>query len=88
VIAILAHDLLRWTQTIALRDTTIRTARTLRRRLITIPGLGLPKSPAGAMVSTGPTHQHATRPARTTRQRRSQPTSPAADAANEKQTVD
>jgi hypothetical protein len=38
VIAALAHNLLRWTHLIALPDQTIRTARTLRRRLITIPG--------------------------------------------------
>ena len=38
MIAALAHNLLRWTQTIALPDTTTRTARTLRRRLLTIPG--------------------------------------------------
>lgn len=38
VIAALAHNLLRWTQTIALPDATTRTARTLRRRLLTIPG--------------------------------------------------
>lgn len=37
VIAALAHNLLRWTQTIALPDATTRTARTLRRRLLTIP---------------------------------------------------
>jgi hypothetical protein len=37
VIAALAHNLSRWTQTIALPDTTVRTARTLRRRLFTIP---------------------------------------------------
>jgi hypothetical protein len=37
VIAALAHNLARWTQTIALPNTTIRTARTLRRRLFTIP---------------------------------------------------
>lgn len=37
VIAALAHNLLRWTQTIALPDTTTRTASTLRRRLLTIP---------------------------------------------------
>ncbi len=38
VIAALAHNLLRWTQTIALPNTTTRTARTLRRRLLSIPG--------------------------------------------------
>jgi hypothetical protein len=38
VIAALAHNLLRWTQTIGLPATTIRTARTLRRRLLALPG--------------------------------------------------
>ncbi|MBJ7519815.1 MAG: IS1380 family transposase [Solirubrobacteraceae bacterium] len=38
VIAALAHNLLRWTQLLTLPAGTIRTARTLRRRLITIPG--------------------------------------------------
>ena len=38
MIAALAHNLLRWTQTIALPDATTKTARTLRRRLLTIPG--------------------------------------------------
>ncbi len=38
VIAAIAHNLLRWTHLIALPDHTVRTARTLRRRLITIPG--------------------------------------------------
>ncbi|NLF75085.1 MAG: IS1380 family transposase [Chloroflexi bacterium] len=38
VIAALAHNLLRWTHLIALPDQTVRTAATLRRRLITIPG--------------------------------------------------
>jgi hypothetical protein len=38
VIAALAHNLLRWTHLIALPDQTIRTARTLRRRLLTFPG--------------------------------------------------
>jgi hypothetical protein len=38
VIATLAHNLLRWTHLLALPDQTIRAARTLRRRLLTIPG--------------------------------------------------
>jgi hypothetical protein len=38
VIAALAHNLLRWTTLIGLPATTIPTARTLRRRLITVPG--------------------------------------------------
>jgi hypothetical protein len=38
VIACLAHNLLRWTTLIGLPATTVRTARTLRRRLLEIPG--------------------------------------------------
>jgi len=38
VIAALAHNLLRWTQAIGLPQTTTRTARTLRRRLLALPG--------------------------------------------------
>ena len=38
VIAALAHNLLRWTHVLALPGQTIRTARTLRRRLLAIPG--------------------------------------------------
>jgi hypothetical protein len=38
VIAALAHNLLRWTTLIGLPDTIIPTSRTLRRRLLTIPG--------------------------------------------------
>ncbi|MFL5849503.1 MAG: transposase [Solirubrobacteraceae bacterium] len=33
-----AHNLLRWTSPIGLRDQTVRAARTLRRRLLQIPG--------------------------------------------------
>jgi hypothetical protein len=38
VLAALAHNMLRWTQLLGLPDTTIRAARTLRRRLLQIPG--------------------------------------------------
>jgi Transposase DDE domain group 1 len=38
VLAALAHNLLRWTQLLGLPDTTVRAARTLRRRLLGIPG--------------------------------------------------
>jgi len=38
VLAALAHNLLRWTQLLGLPDTTVRAARTLRRRLLNIPG--------------------------------------------------
>jgi hypothetical protein len=38
VIAALAHNLLRWTSLIGLPDRTRRAARTLRRRLIALPG--------------------------------------------------
>jgi Transposase DDE domain group 1 len=38
VLGALAHNLLRWTQLLGLPDTTVRAARTLRRRLLQIPG--------------------------------------------------
>jgi hypothetical protein len=38
VLAALAHNMLRWTQLLGLPDTTVRAARTLRRRLLAIPG--------------------------------------------------
>ena len=38
VIAALAHNLLSWTQLLGLPATTTRAARTLRRRLLTVPG--------------------------------------------------
>jgi hypothetical protein len=38
VLGALAHNLLRWTQLIGLPNTTTRAARTLRRRLLQIPG--------------------------------------------------
>ena len=38
VLGALAHNLLRWTQLIGLPDTTVRAARTLRRRLVQIAG--------------------------------------------------
>jgi hypothetical protein len=38
VIAALAHNLLRWTGLLGLPDATVRTARTLRRRLLSLPG--------------------------------------------------
>jgi len=38
VLAVIAHNLLRWTQLIGLPDTTTRAARTLRRRLLAVPG--------------------------------------------------
>jgi hypothetical protein len=38
VIAALAHNLLRWTTLIGLPDTIIPTARTVRRRLLSVPG--------------------------------------------------
>ena len=38
VIAALSHNLLRWTTLIGLPDTVLPTARTLRRRLLTVPG--------------------------------------------------
>jgi hypothetical protein len=38
VLAALAHNLIRWTQQLGLPQTTVRAARTLRRRLLRIPG--------------------------------------------------
>jgi hypothetical protein len=38
VLGALAHNLLRWTQLIGLPDTTVRAARTLRRRLLQVAG--------------------------------------------------
>ncbi|CAA9476586.1 MAG: hypothetical protein AVDCRST_MAG53-352, partial [uncultured Solirubrobacteraceae bacterium] len=38
VLAALAHNMLRWTQQIGLPGTTVRAARTLRRRLLSLPG--------------------------------------------------
>jgi hypothetical protein len=38
VLAALAHNLLRWTQLLGLPETTVRAARTLRRRLLQVPG--------------------------------------------------
>ena len=38
VIACLAHNLLRWTSLIGLPGETVRSARTVRRRLLTLPG--------------------------------------------------
>jgi hypothetical protein len=38
VIAALAHNLLRWTSVLGLPGQTIRAARTVRRRLLTLPG--------------------------------------------------
>jgi hypothetical protein len=38
VLAALAHNLMRWTQLLGLPGTTVRAARTLRRRLLEIPG--------------------------------------------------
>ncbi|WP_375337058.1 transposase [Conexibacter sp. W3-3-2] len=38
VLAAIAHNLLRWTQLLGAPNQTIRTARTLRRRWLTLPG--------------------------------------------------
>jgi hypothetical protein len=38
VIAALAHNLLRWTAVVGLPGRTVRVARTVRRRLLAIPG--------------------------------------------------
>jgi hypothetical protein len=38
VIAALAHNMMRWTSVLGLPEKTVRTARTVRRRLLTLPG--------------------------------------------------
>ena len=38
MIACLAHNLLRWSGVLGLPGQTVRSARTLRRRLLTLPG--------------------------------------------------
>ena len=38
VLAALAHNMLRWTQQLGLPASTVRAARTLRRRLLELPG--------------------------------------------------
>ncbi len=38
MLGVLAHNLLRWTHLLGLPDTTVRSARTLRRRLLELPG--------------------------------------------------
>jgi hypothetical protein len=38
VLGAVAHNMLRWTQLLGLPDTTVRAARTLRRRLLQVPG--------------------------------------------------
>ena len=38
VLGALAHNMVRWTQQLGLPDTTVRAARTLRRRLLQVPG--------------------------------------------------
>ena len=51
VIAALAHNLLRWTQLLGLPDTTVRAARTLRRRLLAHPRPPDPHAAAGRCTS-------------------------------------
>ena len=38
MIAALAHNLLRWTELLGLSDRVVSAARTVRRRLLTLPG--------------------------------------------------
>jgi hypothetical protein len=66
VLACLAHNLLRWTQLLGLPDTTVRAARTLRRRLLAIPGrltsrARLDAAPARALALARRLHQRAKR---------------------------
>jgi hypothetical protein len=58
VIAWLAHNLLRWSGLIGLRGETVRAARTLRRRLLRVPG----RPWAGQHPPTAPTRSPATHP--------------------------
>ena len=51
VLACLAHNLLRWTQLLGLPDTTVRAARTLRRRLLARPR---PPDPPRPRLDTAP----------------------------------
>ena len=51
VLAALAHNLLRWTQLLGLPDTTVRAARTLRRRLLQRPR---PPDPPRARLDASP----------------------------------
>ena len=53
VLAALAHNLLRWTQLLGLPDTTVRAARTLRRRLLSVPGR-LTRTPAAGHFTSPP----------------------------------
>jgi len=43
VLGAIGHNLLRWTQLLGLPDTTVRAARTLRRRLLAIPDPRAPR---------------------------------------------
>ncbi len=54
VLAALAHNLLRWTQLLGLSDTTVRAARTLRRRLVEIPRTSDPPRSRVDASSPGP----------------------------------
>ena len=59
VIAALAHNLLRWTSVLGLPGHTIRAARTLRRRLLTMPGR-LTKTARGSRLTSQPAGPGAT----------------------------
>ena len=73
VLAALAHNLLRWTQLLGLPDTTVRAARTLRRRLLAIPGR-LTRTPAAGRCTCPPAGPGtATTSARSTASARSPP---------------
>ena len=80
VLAALAHNLLRWTQLLGLPDTTVRAARTLRRRLLAHPR---PPDPPRARLDAAPArplalarrlHQRAQPHPRAARRRLTRPT--------------
>ena len=79
VLAALAHNLLRWTQLLGLPDTTVRAARTLRRRLLQhprppdTPRTRLDAAPARPLALARRLHQRAQRHPRAARRRLTRP---------------
>jgi Transposase DDE domain. len=73
VIATIAHNLLRWTNAIGLSSETVRVARTMRRRLLRIPGrltrtrASVDASPSRALAVATRLHQRARPHPRATR---------------------
>ena len=60
VIAASAHNLLRWTSVLGLPGQTIRAARTLRRRLLALPGSASPRPPGASRFTSQPAGPGAT----------------------------